>query len=250
MSKSKKRKFKKRIIVIPLICIIVIVGITALIVSKKYSDSIVKVVPVAELGGMYDQSRLGQIYVYGNLKQGSVQKINVKNELSIDDVKVEKGDTVKKGDTVLTYDTELLKLNVEASKIQVDTINNQIKIAENELRTLKGLIPLENAPAVPMPTEPPTNDIITEELLPELVEYEKEIHKKTTPLSGDGSESSPFIFNVGEDTVVKMEYMSYLAGEKTVIESTNPTENATEGTTQTVKSNSKYAMFHIYNERG
>lgn len=251
---SKKRKFKKRIIVIPLICIIVIVGITALIVSKKYSDSIVKVVSVSELGGIYDQSNLGEIYVYGNLKQGSVQKINVNSELSIEKVNVEKGDTVKKGDTVLTYDTELLKLNVEASKIQIDTINNEIKVAENELRTLKGLIPLENAPAVPMPvpmpTEPPKNDIITEEPLPELLEYEKEITKKTTPLSGDGSESSPFIFNVGEDTVVKKEYMNYLAGEKAATEPTAPTENATEGITQPVKSNSKYAMFHIYNERG
>ncbi|MEE1282680.1 MAG: hypothetical protein UHK60_10630, partial [Acutalibacteraceae bacterium] len=74
--------------------------------------------------------------------------------------------------------------------------------------------------------------------------------KKTTPLSGDGSESSPFIFNVGEDTVVKKEYMNYLAGEKAATEPTAPTENATEGITQPVKSNSKYAMFHIYNERG
>ena len=211
---SKKRKLKKRIIVIPLICIIAIVGITVLIVSKKYSDSIVKVVSVSELGGMYDQSSLGEIYVYGNLKQGSVNKINVDSELSIDEVKVEKGDTVKKGDTVLTYDTELLKLNVEASKTQVDTINNQIKVAENELRTLKGLIPLENAPAMPMPTEPPENDIITEEPLPELFEYEKEISKKTTPLSGDGSENDPFVFNVGEDTVVKMEYMNYHFDDK------------------------------------
>lgn len=250
MNKSKKRKLKKRIIVIPIICIIAIVGITALIVAKKYSDSIVKVVSVSELGGMYDQSSLGEIYVYGNLKQGSVNKINVDSELSIDEVKVEKGDTVKKGDTVLTYDTELLKLNVEASKTQVDTINNQIKVAENELRTLKGLIPLENVSPMPMPTEPPENDIITEEPLPELVEYEKEISKKTTPLSGDGSENDPFVFNVGEDTVVKMEYMNYLAGEKTVVEATAPTENATESTAQQIKSKSKYAIFHIYNERG
>lgn len=250
MSKSKKRKLKKRIIVIPIICIIAIVGITALIVAKKYSDSIVKVVSVSELGGMYDQSSLGEIYVYGNLKQGSVNKINVDSELSIDEVKVEKGDTVKKGDTVLTYDTELLKLNVEASKTQVDTINNQIKVAENELRTLKGLIPLENVSPMPMPTEPPENDIITEEPLPELFEYEKEISKKTTPLSGDGSENDPFVFNVGEDTVVKMEYMNYLAGEKTVVEATAPTENATESTAQQIKSKSKYAIFHIYNERG
>lgn len=250
---KRKRKFKKRMIIIPLLCVIVVGVIISAVVSKKHSDSVVKVVPASETGGMFDQSNVGKILIYGSLKKGSVQKVNVNSELSIDEVKVEKGDTVEKGEVLITYDTELLQLNVDSNQTQVDILTNKIKVAENELLTLRGLIPSENAPVVETPVVIPENDDVVEEDIPQVVEYEKQITEKTVPLSGDGSEMSPFIFNVGEDTVVKKQYMQYLAGEEVVDTATNatvPTETATESATEQTKKESKYAMFHIYNENG
>ncbi len=265
---SKKRKFKKKFVVIPLVMLIAVGAITSFVVLKKQSNSAVKVVPVSELGGMYSSDGLGKLFSQGTLKKGSVQNVNVSDELSINEVKVAKGDIVKKGDTLIEYNTEILQLNADTIQTQIDILTNDIKIAENELLTLKGLIPSENAPVVETPTEAPENDIVIEDIAPEIVEYENEITKTTPPLAGDGSESSPYIFNVGQNTVIKKDYMQYLYGatEANTATSptsptspttptnptspTNPTENVTQlATSQPVK-NSKYAMFHIYNEDG
>ena len=244
---KRKRKFKKRVIIIPLICVIVVGVIVFALVSKNAADSIIKVVPVSEAVGMFDQDGAGKIIFDGNLKKGAVQNVTVSGEFTIDEVKVEKGDTVKKGDVLLTYDTDLLQLNVDTQQTQIDILTNEIKIAENELLKLKGLIPAENAPVEETPTEAPT--MTTEKEEPVVFEYEKEITEKTTPLAGDGSKDAPFIFNAGEATVVKKQYMQYLAGS-TATEATKPTENATESATEATKKNSKYAMFHIYSEDG
>lgn len=254
---KKKRKFKKRKIIIPLICIIVVGAITFALAYKKYSDSFIKVIPVSEAVGMFNHDGVGKILIKGSLKKGSVQNVNVNNELNIGEVKVEKGDTVKKGDVLIAYDTDLLQLNVDAQQTQIDILTNQIKIAENELVTLKGLIPAENAPVEEppveeIPTEAPTN-VTVEEDEPVVFEYEKQITEKTTPLSGDGSKSSPFVFNVGEDTVVTKQYMQYLAGNNTANTTTSATESATkatEGATQATKDDSRYAIFHMYSTDG
>lgn len=254
---KKKRKFKKRKIIIPLICIIVVGAITFALAYKKYSDSFIKVIPVSEAVGMFNHDGVGKILIKGSLKKGSVQNVNVNNELNIGEVKVEKGDTVKKGDVLIAYDTNLLQLNVDAQQTQIDILTNQIKIAENELVTLKGLIPAENAPVEQppveeIPTEAPTN-VTVEEDEPVVFEYEKQITEKTTPLSGDGSKSSPFVFNVGEDTVVTKQYMQYLAGNNTANITTSATESATkatEGATQATKDDSRYAIFHMYSTDG
>lgn len=254
---KKKRKFKKRKIIIPLICIIVVGAITFALAYKKYSDSFIKVIPVSEAVGMFNHDGVGKILIKGSLKKGSVQNVNVNNELNIGEVKVEKGDTVKKGDVLIAYDTNLLQLNVDAQQTQIDILTNQIKIAENELVTLKGLIPAENAPVEQppveeIPTEAPTN-VTVEEDEPVVFEYEKQITEKTAPLSGDGSKSSPFVFNVGEDTVVTKQYMQYLAGNNTANTTTSATESATkatEGATQATKDDSRYAIFHMYSTDG
>lgn len=266
---SKKRKFQKKFIVLPLVILIIAGSVTSLLVLKKQADSVVKVVPASELGGDYGDN-LESIFTMGTLQKGSVQNVIVNDTLSINSVKVEKGDTVKRGDTLIEYNTDILQLNIESKQTEIDILANSIKIAENELATLKGLIPSENAPVVEKPTEAPTDDIIIEDILPEIVEYEKEITKKTKPLAGNGSENSPFIFNVCEEAVVKKDYMQYLYGAVVADTATKPTEGTTENATESVTENvtegitekatearaskpiknSKYAMFHIYNENG
>ncbi|MEE0059356.1 MAG: hypothetical protein UE295_00875 [Acutalibacteraceae bacterium] len=230
---ARKKKVKKKPIIITIIVILIIGGLIAGLSYKKYTDSFAKVVSVQELTSMFSSESMGKVFSRAILQEDTVQKLNVKNELSIKEVKVAKGDTVEKGDVLVEYDTEILQLAVDTCQTGIDKLSNSIKIAENELNTLKGLIPAEKAPA----TEPPTLPIefeTEEDIIPPVVEYETVITTSTKPISGDGSANSPFIFNVGLDTVVKPQFMQYLAGDK--------------ANTQPTASNSKYAMFHVYGE--
>lgn len=228
---SKKRKLKKRMIIISLVAVVAVGGIVGIIAKKKYSDSFVKVVPVYEINQMHGSDSLGNLMLYGNLKEGSVQSVTVKQDLEIKDVKVKEGDTVKKGDVLVEYNVDSLKLSVAQCQTNIGVLSNSIKIAENELTTLKGLIPAENAPE----QTPSTGASVA-------VECENNITEKTVPLAGDGSENSPFIFNATTDCVVSKQYMQFLAGDKV--------EADTNANSNTQRTNSKYAIFHIYNNNG
>ncbi len=249
MSKKmgRKKRFKKRAIFIPLLILIVVGGAVGGIAYKKYTDSFAKVTSVAELTSMFSSDNMGMLYCQGILEDGSIQKVNVNSEFNIKNIKVEKGDTVEKGDLLVEYDTEFLQLGVDSCQTQIDMLDNRIKIAENELLTLKGLIPSENAPATQPSTQPQTeptdSNAEPDNDMPEIPEYETTITNKTTPLAGDGSKDSPFIFNVGVEAVVKKDYMQYLAGD--IASATTPT-SAPQNATQPTQINSKYAMFHIY----
>lgn len=227
---NKKRKTKKRIIIFSIIALIIVGGIIGIIAKKKHSDSLVKVVSITELSQTFSSENLGKFFIYGNLKEGSVQKLNVKEDLEIKEIKVKEGDIVNKGDVLVEYNTDSLNLSLAQCQTTLSILTNSIKIAENELVILKGLIPAEDA-SVQEPTI---------ELLP-TVECEKHITTQTLPLTGDGSENSPFVFNVTPDCVVAKEYMQFLAGDKV-----EPATSATEST-QPTKANSKSAIFHIYN---
>ncbi len=246
-----KKRFKKRIIIIPLIVILVVGAIVAGIFYKKYNDSFAKVTSVEEITSMYFIDGMGEIVLAGKLQDGAIQNVNAKRELTIESVNVQKGDTVQKGDVLIEYDSAALQLNVDMVQTRVDTATNSVKIAENELRTLKGLIPAENAPATEPATEAPKDDVPLDEP-PIAIEYEKTITKTTAPLMGDGSEEDPFVFNAGLNTVVTKEYMQYLAGTKA--ENNVATEPATTEPTQPSKPQtteiSKFAMLHIYNDNG
>ncbi len=228
---SKKRKLTKKIIIISLVAVVVVGGIAGIIAKKKYSDSFVKVVPAYEINQMYGSDSLGDLMLYGNLKEGSVQSVTVKQDLEIKEIKVKEGDTVKKGDVLVEYNVDSLKLSVAQCQTNIGVLSNSIKIAENELTTLKGLIPAENAPE-----QAPSSDASVS------VECENNITEKTVPLAGDGSENSPFIFNATTDCVVSKQYMQFLAGDKV--------EADTTANSNTQRTNSKYAIFHIYNNNG
>lgn len=216
---NKVNKLSKKAIIIYLVSALALGGIVGTISYKKYTDSFVKVASMADISAMFSGYDMG-LSLRGKLKAGSTQDVHYKKDLTIKEVKVEKGDTVKVGDVLIEYDTASLQLKVEEQKKEIAVSSNDLKIAENNLEVLKNLKPADNA----------------QETESEKAEYEQRITKQTTPLAGNGAEDSPFIFNVSADCVVTKEYMQYLAGDKSTAQSTN--------------TNSKFAMFHVYNETG
>lgn len=206
-----KKKFKKKFIVIPLICAIAVGGIAYAIYAKKQADSIIKVVSVSEIS---DQMYVGEIYSYGKVTKGSMQSVRTSSdsEIKVSKYNVKKGDTVKKGDVLVEYDIESLQMNLETQKTELSITENNIKICENKLKTLKDLQPSENATQpqkperekepTPEPTEPPQE---------EPIEYLKKVDIDTEPSDGDGSEESPYVFFVSADSVINSRYMKFLS---------------------------------------
>lgn len=243
-----RKKFKKRYIIIPLVCIIVIGGIVGVGLYKKQADSIAKVVSVTEVEQWFgDDSALS---VYGGLKKGSVQNIIISDTLKVDEVKVEKGDTVKKGDTLLTYDTQSLELNVEEAENKITQIENEEKIANNELDVLKKLQPSENAPSdyepiddpEPETIDTPDTDIDTDIDITAIFKYTEEVNLTETPLGGNGSKDDPFVFNVTSDSIVSKEYLEFLSGG-------SPKSAESEDDAETERE-AKYALLCVYSENG
>lgn len=295
MSRNKnKKKFKKRFVIIPIISIIIIGGIIAGVILKNNSNSLVKVVRVDEIQRMsYFSGDDGGIYANGNLMKGSVQNVKSEGEVKVSDFKVKKGDNVKKGDVLLEYDIDSLKLNVETQKTQIDILSNNIKIAENQLAELKKVSPSEennsvsskpqiNNDEIDNTEEETTEPFIEPDIEEEVFEYPKLIDIKTEFQDGDGSESSPYVFYIGDDTIVSKEYMQYLSGietiekaterstskstEKSTISTEAPTEKTTEkiteksttsikaptekATEEIKRKNAKYALFNMCDENG
>lgn len=238
-----RKKFKKRYIVIPLLCIILVGGVTSAGMYKNYLDSFAKVVSVTEI-----EEYLGydELSIYGTLKEGTVQNVIINETLKVDETKVKKGDTVKKGDVLLTYDTKSLELNVEEAKNKVTSIENEEKIANNELDVLKKLIPSENAPSDNEPAAQPDDEPAQTGDTPETentsaFEYTKELSNSVEPLDGDGSKENPFVFFVTSDSVVLKDYLRFLSGD---IDSESG-DNA-----EPKRSEAKYALLHVCDLNG
>lgn len=259
-----KKKFKKRFVIIPLLCVAIAGGAGYFAVQRREANSFAKVVPVSQIE-QYFGSSSGGIEVYGNLKKGSAQNVVIGSTLKVDKVNVKKGDTVKKGDVLLTYDTKSLELNVEEIENKIAEIENKEKIAGNELNVLKNLRPSEDRPNDDDDNQyvDDSDGIMSDTDTDNKFKYEKQISTSTTPLGGDGTSEAPFTFAVVTDTVVKAEYLDFLAGDKVSADSdltsSSDENNSSEGGSDTDiadnsaeagRLNSKYALLQVYDKKG
>ncbi len=210
MRDTKRKRFKKRIIVIPAIALIVVGALVFGIVRRNKADSVVKVVNVGEVNSVWFLEEGGQYY--GTLKKGSVVNYKAEEELEIEDILVKKGDSVSKGDVLFTYNTKSLEFNANTCENELKAIENKITIANNELTILKRLQPSENAPSDYEPEEEPgdeTNDV-PESYVPTL-KLEERITKDTKPYSGSGTSDDPFVYLASDKTVVTKDALISLA---------------------------------------
>ena len=211
MSKEKKGKFKKRKILIPILVLAVAGGGIFGVISKIRNRNTINVISVSEVQLPWVDIGENNEY-YGTLKKGSVVNYKADEELEVEDILVKKGDVVSKGDVLFTYNTQSLIFNADTAENELKAIENKIKIANNELNTLKRLQPSENAPKDYEPEEQPaeeTNDVPGE--IPSAFEFEPEITKDSSPVSGSGSKDDPFVFLADERTVFTKDALVTLA---------------------------------------
>ena len=105
-----QKRNKKKILQIGIalvVCVCFIGG--GIIFAMKKSEKAVKVAPVASMsnGGWYSES---DIYDYAKVQAGASQDIYHDDTLTIKEIYVKSGDTVKIGDRLVAYDTTLAGL--------------------------------------------------------------------------------------------------------------------------------------------
>ncbi|MDE7389740.1 MAG: HlyD family secretion protein [Lachnospiraceae bacterium] len=259
-----RKKFKKRIIVIPLLCIGIVGGTAAYGINQYRNSSMAKVVPVSEIVNDWVADNTNY-ETSAQLKKGSTQNVMIDSDLKVSEVLVKKGDVVNKGDALINYDTASLEMNVEEIENNIKAIENNEKIQNNELDILRRLQPSENAPQEPDYEPPEEPDYDTDSTTDtDTFKYEKTITTETKPISGDGTAENPFVFTAGTDTIVARNYIEYLAGTfpqydspadvpddgSEPIDTDNGGDMVDTDNTEQVRTDCKYALINVYSNDG
>ena len=121
-----QKRNKKKILQIGIalvVCVCFIGG--GIIFAMKKSEKAVKVAPVASMsnGGWYSES---DIYDYAKVQAGASQDIYHDDTLTIKEIYVKSGDTVKIGDRLVAYDTTLAGLEQEMKQMEIQGIELNI----------------------------------------------------------------------------------------------------------------------------
>ncbi len=168
--------------------------------------------------GDYDENN----YFDGTIQAGSMAEVKLNSDLTIKNVKVKKGDTVKKGDVLIEYDVHELEEAAEDARLSVKTLTNSIEMVQNEINIIERLQPSENKPQdepedeEEEPEEDSDSDTDSDETpdTPEM-KLPTRITAETKPLSGKGTAEDPFIYYAAESGVAAKEFLVEFAASKT-----------------------------------
>lgn len=101
---------------------------------KKSNETEVLVVSVGSVASdFYSQDT----YLDGTVTSNISQNVSVDKDMVIQDVPVQKGDTVSKGDTLITFDMTLVEMELNIAKLKKQQQEQDLKKAENRLYSLQ-----------------------------------------------------------------------------------------------------------------
>lgn len=131
---NKDKKKILRIGIASVVCVCIVGGGT--LFAMKKSEKAVKVAPVAGMsnGGWYSES---DVYDYAKVSAGASQDIYQDDTLTIKEIYVKAGDTVKIGDRLVAYDTTLAGLEREMKQMEIQGIELNIQNQKAELEQLR-----------------------------------------------------------------------------------------------------------------
>lgn len=72
-----------------------------------------------------------------SLNRSKAQKIEKDNDKTIDEVKVQQGDSVKKGQVLFSYNKDSLQISVDSAKLEIESIQNKITSYQQQITQLK-----------------------------------------------------------------------------------------------------------------
>lgn len=181
MSKDKKKKRVKRIIicvVLGLVAAAMVLGLVSL--RNRNNKAFVQRVGDANCSWVLSNSSSG-----GMVTEAAQQSFFLQETEQVQQVYVSAGDQVDKGDALFCYDTRSLELEVKQRELEVSSCAGSLDIARQQLTAYENITPSEPAP----PPEPQPYQPTAEQRLPE-------------PYQGDGSEEEPFAYLCRETTLL------------------------------------------------
>ena len=145
-----KRKSKLKRILIPAICLILVASIGAgIYFFPKNSKEPVNVfsfnyIGMTEYWGDSQESS-------GYVQSDQVQTVFLSGTQTVNEIKVNPGDSVKKGDVLMTFDTTLSDLTLERKRLDVEKLKLQLEDAKDQLARIRRMKPM----VIPKPSENP-----------------------------------------------------------------------------------------------
>lgn len=73
----------------------------------------------------------------GVVESSKAQKIEKDDDKTIDEVKVQQGDSVKKGQVLFSYNKDSLQISVDSAKLEIESIQNKITSYQQQITQLK-----------------------------------------------------------------------------------------------------------------
>ena len=73
----------------------------------------------------------------GVVESSKAQKIEKDDDKTIDEVKVQQGDSVKKGQVLFSYNKDSLQISVDSAKLEIESIQNKITSYQQQSTQLK-----------------------------------------------------------------------------------------------------------------
>lgn len=243
----------KKIITSIVVCMILVALVFGGIFAyKNYQSShrIVSVQPVSNINWGYWGDTESS---YGMVTNDSAQEIYVDSTAVIKDIYVKEGDGVKVGDALFSYDTTKIEISIARKKLEIDTIQNDISLAEKRLNKLKTASPVDKTPpkidegklalleaedslinSVPeKDSKTGLYNYVTSESIPSNTAVDSETGERLYP---EGTKEDPYIFfckedvfaygsfynsirSFGEDSGIYVEfYIDDINGEKYVVD--------------------------------
>ena len=91
---------------------------------------------------------------HGPVSSDNIQTVFLSDTQTVTEVLVKEGDTVKKGDPMMTFDTTLSSLDLERKRLEVEKLKLELLEAEDDLKTIIGMRPMQPMPELPDPPAP------------------------------------------------------------------------------------------------
>ena len=145
----KARKSRKKVWILSGICLTLATAIVLGIFLLGANQEPVGVYPFIMVGmdGYWGDSQES----YGPVSTDKIQTVYLSDTQTITEVLVAFGDPVKKGDVLMTFDTTLSALQLERKRLDVEKLKLELDVANAELKTIKGLKPMEPMPDIILP---------------------------------------------------------------------------------------------------
>lgn len=135
MSKAKK-------IITGILAVILVVGAVAGGIIY-FSKSNVETVPVVSVESIASDYYTDDTSLEGNIVTNVTQNVDVDKDMIIQEVYVEKGDSVKKGDKLISFDMTLVQMELNIAKLKKQQQEQDLTKAVNRLTSLKNGGPIE-----------------------------------------------------------------------------------------------------------